>query len=242
MSRQLPLALPAAGAALAREDFLAAPGNAAALAALEDWPRWPVGRMALAGPEGAGKTHLLTVWAEARGAALLSAGGPEGAERIAAADVPRLASGGAVALDDAAGVAGHAEAERALLHLANALSEAGGHLLVASREAPARWGLELPDLASRLAAAPVARIAPPDDALLAAVVVKLFADRQLRIAPAALEAILARIERSGAAARDAVALLDAAALAHGRAITPQLVRAVLSASPEETGAAPENPT
>ncbi|MCC6006898.1 MAG: chromosomal replication initiator DnaA [Rhodobacteraceae bacterium] len=230
MTRQLALALPVR-AARGREDFLVAPSNAEALAALEDCRRWPAGRLALSGPAGAGKTHLMHVWAGATGAAMPMA------EDLSPGDVPGLAARGCVALDDADRVAGRPEAERALLHLANALAEADGRLLLAARAPPARWGIGLPDLASRLAAAPVARIAPPDEALLAAVLVKLFEDRQLRVAPAAIEAILSRIERSAASARAAVALLDAAALSAGRAVTAPLVREVLDmqgTGPEET--------
>ena len=44
-----------------------------------------------------------------------------------------------------------------------------------------RWRIALPDLASRLRALPVVALTAPDDALLRAVMVKLFADRQLAV-------------------------------------------------------------
>ena len=120
-----------------------------------------------------------------------------------------------------------AAAEEALFHLCNRLAAGGGSLMVSGREPPGRWPLALPDLASRLAAAPVARLEPPDDALLAAVLVKLFADRQLAVAPGLIGYLVGRIDRAFAAAEATVARLDAAGLARHRPITPRLAAEVL---------------
>jgi chromosomal replication initiation ATPase DnaA len=116
--------------------------------------------------------------------------------------------------------------------LFNLLREGGGHLLLTGRSPPARWPLALADLRSRLAALPVVALAPPDDAGLAAVIVKLFADRQLRVEPDVVRFLVERLDRSFAAAAAAVAALDRAALAHGRAVTVPLVRAVLPSTIE----------
>ena len=101
-------------------------------------------------------------------------------------------------------------AEEALFHLCNHLAAGGGSLMATGRLAPARWQIALADLASRLRAAPVARLEAPDDALLAAVLVKLFADRQIAVAPDLIRYLLARMERSFAAAEALVAALDRA--------------------------------
>jgi chromosomal replication initiation ATPase DnaA len=89
-------------------------------------------------------------------------------------------------------------------------------------------------LMSRLKAMPAQEIAAPDDALLAAVLVKLFADRQLTVSEEVVKYLVARIERSCHAARSWVAALDAAALAENRAVTVALVRKLV-----EHGAVPE---
>ena len=123
-------------------------------------------------------------------------------------------------------------AEEALFHLCNRLA-AGGSLLVTGREPPARWAIALPDLASRLGATAVARLDPPDDALLAAVLVKLFADRQLTVAPDLIRLLLGRMERSFAAAEAMVAALDRAGLARHRPVTARLASELRDA--EETG-------
>src|SRR2546425_12799629 len=65
--RQLALAL-VHEESLAREDFLNGPSNAAALALVDAWPDWPGRAVVLIGPEGSGKSHLASIWAQAAGA------------------------------------------------------------------------------------------------------------------------------------------------------------------------------
>lgn len=220
-ARQLALALPQRPA-LGRDDFLVAPCNAAAVAWLDRWPAWPAGLLAVHGPEGAGKSHLAEVWRQASGALPLAVG------HLGAADAEALPAGASVLLDDAEGGLGGG-AEVALLHLVNHVREAGGTLLLTGRRPPARWPLALPDLASRLAAAPAVGIAAPDDTLLAALLAKQFHERQLRVAGDVIRYLVSRIERSFAAAQAIVRALDAAALADRRPITVPLARRVLEA-------------
>ena len=92
---------------------------------------------------------------------------------------------------------------------------------------PRDWGLRLPDLASRVQAAGVTRLAAPDDPLLSAILVKLFADRQIAVSPALIAYLLPRMERSFDAARALVAALDSEALARGTAVTRPLAASLL---------------
>jgi chromosomal replication initiation ATPase DnaA len=124
-------------------------------------------------------------------------------------------------------MAGEAAMAERLLHLHNSLAERGGQLLLTGRAAPSRWPCRLADLSSRLAAAAAARLEAPDDALMEALLVKLCADRQLLIGAEVVRYLLARMERSFAAARALVAALDRASLAEGRAVTVPLARRVL---------------
>ena len=214
----LPLALPAS---YRRGDFVIAPCNATALQMVLR-PDWPAGKLVLSGPEGAGKTHLLHIWAEESGAALL-----QGAEDLRAADLPALGARIGVALDNAESVAGQPQAEAALFHLHNLLAAQGGKLLLAARAPVRDWGLRLPDLASRLLAASHVPLAAPDDALLEAVLVKLFADRQITIPDTLIPYLLARMERSLASAQHLVAKLDAEALARKKPVTRALAAEVM---------------
>jgi chromosomal replication initiation ATPase DnaA len=113
------------------------------------------------------------------------------------------------------------------MHLYNVAAEAGGQLLITAATPPARWSLSLADLRSRLVAAPAVAIGPPDDGLIAALLIKLFDDRQLRVSDGVVEFLLARMERSFEAARRLVTALDEAALANRRNITVPLARQVL---------------
>lgn len=221
--RQLAFDLPAREL-YQRDDFFASPANASALAALEDWRHWPGGKLVLTGPEGSGKTHLAHIWAGLAGAALISA------RNIAGLDLTPLA-GAAVAVEDAAAVAGDPAAETALFHLHNLVTQ-GGHLLLTAATPPRDWGLRLPDLTSRLMAAPLAALQSPDDALLAAVLVKMFADRQLAVHSTLIQYLIARMDRSIGAARALVAALDAAALARGGPVSRALAAEVLAAQPD----------
>jgi chromosomal replication initiation ATPase DnaA len=209
-----------------REDFFVSPANALALAAVEGWRGWPGGRLVLCGPPGSGKTHLVQVWQ----ATLPAPAAVVAGAALRAADLPALAACGAVAVEDAAAVAGDLAAETALFHLHNLLAQGGGHLLVTAATPPRDWGLTLPDLASRMQGAALARLEAPDDALLSAVLAKQFADRQIAISPALIPYLVARMDRSMAAARDLVARLDAAALARGQAVTRALAATVLDSA------------
>lgn len=203
-------------AALGREDFLVAPSNRDAVAWLDRWPAWPAPALVLFGPAGCGKTHLAEVWRQHSGAGLIAAGS------IAAAALPVL-SGAPLVVEDA----DRGFEERSLLHLYNMIAEAGRHLLLTARTPPSRWQLALPDLRSRLLAVPAVAVQPPDDSLIAAVLVKLFADRQLRIGSEVVGFLVERMERSFAAARAVVTALDAAALEGRRNVTVPLARQVL---------------
>lgn len=215
MPRQLAFDLPVR-TALGRGDFFVSPANALALAQL-DAGAWPEGKLLLVGPEGAGKSHLAQVWATENAADVLSASAlPE-------------APGGtqAVVVEDADRIAGDRAAETALFHLHNDVLARGGRLLVTAASPPRRWGLCLPDLASRMEATALAEISAPDDRLLAAVLVKHFSDRQIAVAPDLIPWLLARMDRSFAAARALVAAIDARALADGRPVTRAVARQVL---------------
>lgn len=220
MARQLVLDLPSRPAR-GRAEFFVSAANAEALAAIDGWRDWRGGRLALVGPAGSGKTHLAHVWAAGCGARILSAGD------LVGASIAGLVATARIVVEDAGRVAGDPAAEAALFHLHNALGEAGGHLLLTDRAPPAHWRIALPDLASRMTALPLARIGAADDALLSAVLVKLFADRGLVVAPSALAYLATRMERSLAAAGALVARLDRAALAGGGGVTRSLVARVL---------------
>lgn len=222
MAEQLTLDL-ALRPALGRDDFFVAPSNAVALAQIDGWRGWPQGKLALVGPEGAGKTHIAHLWAAETGAELVPA------QELALADIPALAAAGAVVVEDAEGVAGYTAGEAALFHLHNLLLAEGGRLLLTARRPPARWGIGLPDLASRMQATATAVLDEPDDALLSAVLVKQFSDRQLAVSPALIPWLLARMDRSLAAVRRVVGALDQAALATGRAPGPALAAQILDA-------------
>ena len=216
---QLTFALPVAENR-ARGDFFVAPSNALAFQMLENWHDWPGGKLILIGPQGAGKSHLAAIWQASAQARALTP------DRLAGADIAALAAGN-VLLDDAEELAGNPASEEALFHLHNALQARGNALLLCAASPPRDWPLSLADLRSRLDAMATCHIEPPDESLLAAVLVKLFADRQIAVPPNVIAYLTPRMERSLEAAARIVEMLDQLALAEKRDVSRALAARAL---------------
>lgn len=218
MAEQLPLPLPAKEA-LGREDYFVSSANALAVATLENWTDWPLGKMVLVGPHGAGKTHLSMVWAKEVGAQVTEAGrmsDPEGLTK------------GPLVVEDIDTIAGDRSQETTLFHLHNLMAERGHPLLMTSATAPARAGFDLPDLQSRMSGSAVAVIDALDDALLMALVMKMFSDRQIALKPDVLAYAFPRLPRNYDAVRTFVDRADARALSERRPLGKGLMREILA--------------
>jgi chromosomal replication initiation ATPase DnaA len=217
-SLQLVLALGHAES-FAREDFIAGPSNAAALALIDRWPDWPGRIVALVGEQGAGKSHLAAAWGETSGARFLAG------RLLDNADLPGALSTGALVIED---LAPPWFDEVTLFHLLNLAQQQGAFVLVTARWSPALWPVGLPDLNSRLRALPVVSVAPPDERLLRTLMLKLAADRQIELDDNVVNFVLARIERSFSGVQGAIAELDREALRQkrpvSRALAAQLLR------------------
>jgi len=219
MARQLSFDL-SARPALGRDAFFVSEANALALGMIDAWRDWAAGKLLLCGPCGAGKTHLAHVWAAASGARIVQAA------ELGAADVAALADG-PVCIENLHQSAGHDALQTAAFHLHNLALANGQPLLMTGEDIPARWGLTLPDLASRVMATPVAMILPPDEALLGALFGKLFEDRQLAPLPDVVPYLARHAPRDFTAAREIVARMDETALAERRELSRDLARRVL---------------
>ncbi len=217
MTGQMPLDL-GHRPALGRDDFLVGDSNREAVAWIDSWPAWRGPGLVIYGAPRSGKTHLAEVWRARSRATVL--------------DVPTLT------VDRVPDIVGAANAvvleaadrmrdERAVLHLYNQIAERSGHLLMTAEAPPNRWTTALADLRSRLTALPAVVLGPPDDALFKAILIKLFADRQVLVPGDVIDYLAVRLERSFAAAADAVAALDRGALAQRRPITASVARDVL---------------
>lgn len=215
--RQLAFALPHAES-LTRDNFLEGPANAAGLALVDSWPEWPNRIMLLVGPEGSGKSHLAAIWAEQAGARSISA------HALTAAAVPGALATGALVVED---LNPPDFDERAMFHLMNLAREDEAFVLITARVPPSAFQVELRDLRSRLRAVPAVSLLPPDDQLFRALIIKFCADRQLNLDENVVGYLATRIERSYAAARRAVELLDSEGLRLGRPVTRALAAELL---------------
>lgn len=217
MSEQLVFDLPHRPA-LGADDFLVSACNKAAVDLVDAWPNWPQRVHLIEGPSGCGKSHLANVWRHKAGAEMIAAA------TLHSSHIADLPPKSGVILED---LDRSRFDDKSLFHLLNLTHERGISLLLTARVPPARWGIELPDLISRLRAVPVAVIGPPDDALLSAVLFKHFADRQLNVDPQAITFLAKRMIRSMEAAHGLVAEIDNAALATGKKITRQFCSRIL---------------
>lgn len=196
------------------------PSNAEAVKAVDAWPAWPGGVLALIGPEGSGKSHLAQVWAQAAGAAVIPAKGK--------VDL-RTLRGRPVLYEDAD--RDRTRRDEILFHLFNMASLADTGLLLTGRSPPSGWSADLPDLRSRLNGAPVAQLEAPDDAILESMLRKFFRERNIRPAEDVFPYLLRRIERSAPKALEIVQRLDEAADQEGRGVSRALARQILEADP-----------
>jgi chromosomal replication initiation ATPase DnaA len=217
-SRQLAFDLPVR-TALGRQDFFLSAANASAVEMIDRWPDWPAATLFLVGPPASGKSHLAQVWRAASGALIMPA------DELRTEAVPEALANGALALEDAPG---SVLDERAFFHLMNHAREHRAFVLVTSQTLPALWPVSLADLRSRLRASPAVELKPPDDALLRAVLVKHFTDRQIAVDEAVVSYLVSRMERSFEAARRLVTEIDRRALAEKADVTRSFVARVVA--------------
>ncbi|MEX3008257.1 DnaA regulatory inactivator HdaA [Hoeflea sp. TYP-13] len=201
-----------------RDDLVISDPLSAAIGIVDIWPEWPSPVVILAGPTGAGKTHLANIWKERAGAVTMSATGDED-------KVLRLAEAGPVLIED---IDREGFDETLLFHLINTVRQHGTAMMITTRMWPAAWPVQLPDLRSRLRAATIVEIGEPDDELLEQVIEKLFADRQIVIDPKVVSYLVQRMERSLDAAQTIVQRMDQIALARRAKINRSLAAEVLA--------------
>ena len=201
---------------MGREDFLVSPTNSQAVAWIDKWPDWPAPALVLVGPPGCGKTHLGQVWRKRAGASVYEPG--------------RSIINGSMETSIFVDAPNDPAHDEEIFHLYNIAAAEGKHLLVATEVPPVRWKHRLVDLKSRLSAAPNICIHAPNETLIAAVMMKMFADHQMDVGAEVLSYLVNRMERSFEAARLLVDRLNTASLATKRAITVPLAREVIQSS------------
>jgi len=205
--------------ALSRDDLVVSQANGDAVALIERWPDWPSRLVLLAGPPGSGKSHLAAIWQDRAGASALTAERSGESLELRPVTTPLL-------IEDAdRGWIADAD----LFHLLNAARTAGMDVLMTARRFPGAWSVGLPDLMSRLKAATTVEIHEPDDLLLAGVITKLFADRQVEVEQSVVQFLVRRIERSLSTAMRVVERLDRVSLEQKSRVTRILAAQTIDA-------------
>jgi chromosomal replication initiation ATPase DnaA len=206
-------------------DFFTTSSNERALGLVMAWPEWHAPAAIVYGPAQSGKTYLANIWRNRAEGAFLAA-----SELAAHAWTAPYAPLVVEDIDTAA------FCETALFHHLNLAREHGSFILLTAQTPPGQWQIALPDLRSRIRSYPAAEIEPPDEEHLAAALLKHFSDRQIEVAPDVIAYLVARIERSMAAAHAIACHLDRLALAEHRKLTRAFVaKALRELGAEEEG-------
>ena len=221
MSNQLSFSLPKKET-LDRDNYFVSQANQGAVSLIEDWINWPSRKLILVGSEGSGKTHLGHLWASEVGATIINA------TTLMEQQVSEL-SKAPVLVEDINEIQRNQPVEIVLFHLHNLLYSEGHSLLMTSQILPGRLSFSLKDLQSRIEASIIAKLHPVDDDLLGAILIKMFADRQIYFSDKLLTYVLSRVERSYTAAKLFVEEVDSKAMAESRVIGKKLVRDILEA-------------
>lgn len=222
--KQLPLGI-VFNPAYRMEDFYPSKKVMPILKLFNDVSLWKSHCLIIYGSSGAGKTHLCHIFKEilinnkVSDNVLIEEGSSLNSLHIA--DMVKAAK--YIALDNIENI----EDETTLLHLFNFSKENGGKLLLTSQCPPNRLHFKLPDLTSRIMTATALEIPEPDDETITAVIVKLFADRQMSISEEALSYLLPRIERSFKTIRILVEKADTLSLSEKKGITVPLLKKVI---------------
>ncbi len=200
------------------DKLVVAEANRDAAKLLQDWRAWPHGALALVGPQGSGKTHLALAWALEVGARQVS---PRASVEDAAAIFRE--AGGRLLIDNANG-----ERDEAMLWRVLDLARSdGGAVLLVGGEPPSAWAVQTPDLRSRLASLPVAKLGEPDEALMDVVLRRFCREQFIQLSDDAAKFLVRRLPRTFAAAQAWAAALDEELVNGAKPVTTAIAKRAL---------------
>lgn len=201
------------------DDLAITDANRAAFAAIRRWEDWQASALCLIGPVKSGLGIAARLWAREAEATLLSGAA---LDDLALQEVEAMTHTNSV-ID----LADRASNESHLLMLLNLSKKNGTYVLLTARSSGRHWGVQSPDLKSRLDAMPIAEIYPPDEPMISARLRASFRQRYIKLGENTIDYLAVRLPRSYEAIEDYVARLDQAISDTGRPPSINLARNVL---------------
>ena len=214
--KQLAFDLPSRPA-LGRSDFFISDCNSIAVKLMEDWSSWPNRQHILSGPAGSGKTHLAGIF-ESKYKAI----------RMQEKDLNNnifksLKLHENVILDNFE----NKSDEKILYSLFNLVDQDNKYLIINSNIPLTKMGFKLSDLSSRAKNCILAEIKDPDDDLIFALILKNFADMQIKVEKRLIDYIVKRIDRSYRKISNFIYKVDEISLKKKKSINLKIIKNLL---------------
>ena len=211
-----------------KDDFLVSKSNKEAYKLINKWPNWESRKIIICGDPGTGKTHLSKIWQGKTSAIILNLNKFKKIKfdnfflKKKKFIIENISN-----FFDKIKKKDKENLEKNLLHFYNLIDEKRGYVVLTAAIAPKFWGINLPDLKSRILSSTTVNIKKPDDELLSSVLVKLFLDKQILIDKKIIKFIVYRSERSFTSLQSLVNKIDEQSLITKKKININFVKKLI---------------
>ena len=211
-----------------KDDFLVSKSNKEAYKLINKWPDWESRKIIIFGDSGTGKTHLSKIWQKKTSAIILNLNKFKKIKfdnfflKKKKFIIENISN-----FFDKIKKKDKENLEKNLLHFYNLIDEKRGYVVLTASIAPKFWGINLPDLKSRILSSTTVNIKKPDDELLSSVLVKLFIDKQILIDKKIIKFIVYRSERSFTSLQSLVNKIDELSLIKKKKINLNFVKKLI---------------
>ena len=198
-------------------DYYVSSSNYFAFNLIDKWPKWEKRILNISGEKFSGKTHLANIFKSKTSALFLT-------ENQINDDVFKtIKLYESIIVDEFSNTID----ERLVYSILNLVDQDSKYLLINSKIPLGETNFKLPDLASRSKNLLHAKIDPPDDDLIFAIILKNFSDRQIKLEKKIIEFIINRIDRSYSKISEFIYKIDELSLKKKKPINFKTINEIL---------------